>query len=268
MSRCHLAVAPLACLIVALPAAANERHFTRSHETAVLPPGTVEIEPMTTFRMGRDRYFSRIDNRLEFELGIADRWMSAFYLNFSASGTRGPDGSIDAPLEYGGVSSEWKVKLSDPVADPVGSALYLEGTLAPGELGIEGKVLIDKRVGDWGMVVNGAYEFEHALGGGDSEHKATVTAGVGWFLSPRMSLGLEAMSVNVLQDDAGGAGLKLQHGAVSAGPVVSYATQGWWVALSVTPQLLGYGAAVPSGRGLDLAEFERVQARVLLGVHL
>jgi hypothetical protein len=57
-------------LLLATPGLANERHFTLSYESATLPAGAVEIEPQTTFRMGREQYYLGLDHRLEFEVGI------------------------------------------------------------------------------------------------------------------------------------------------------------------------------------------------------
>src|SRR5262245_16740137 len=45
------------------PARANERHFAFTYESPTLPAGAVELEPWTTWRVGRDRYYSRFDHR-------------------------------------------------------------------------------------------------------------------------------------------------------------------------------------------------------------
>src|SRR5207249_1946531 len=70
--------------LAALPhsASANERHFSYTYETGVLPPGGKEIELSTTLRQGRENFYSGLDHRMEFEVGVADNLMTSFYLNW------------------------------------------------------------------------------------------------------------------------------------------------------------------------------------------
>src|SRR5262245_41025086 len=105
-------------------AIANERHFTYAYETAVLPPGARELAVWTTPRIGKDTFYPRFDQRVEFEVGLTDRLMTAFYLNATAKTAQAATG-LASELELG-VASEWKLKLLDPVADPFGLALYAE----------------------------------------------------------------------------------------------------------------------------------------------
>ena len=72
-------------LSLLLPAAdfANERKFTYTYETLTLPPGTREIEIWNTYRTDKDYFYRRIDQRVEYEFGITENFMSAFYLNTS-----------------------------------------------------------------------------------------------------------------------------------------------------------------------------------------
>lgn len=251
-------------------AIANERHFTLSYETATLPAGAVEIEPQTTFRMGREHYYLGMDHRLEFEFGITDRLMSAIYLNFGSETFRGENG-IDATSGIQGVSSEWKYHLTDATADAIGSALYLELTARPLEYEIEGKLLLDKRLGQLHLVTNLIYEhgWEY-VGVWNDEHKIAVSLGATYFLTEHFTLGGEAFAQGIVETDAPGEGnLGLQHGAVFVGPVMSYASRSWWVTTSVTPQIVGFGNAVTlAGTTRDLEDFHAVQARVILGIHL
>jgi hypothetical protein len=63
-----------------------------------------------------------MDNRLEFELGVADGLQTAWYFNWSST-TQDEDGVRVRESSFKGVSNEWELKLSDPVAD----ALVLSG---------------------------------------------------------------------------------------------------------------------------------------------
>ena len=70
--------------LAAASASASERHFTYTYESAVLHPGGREFEPWSTFRLGKDGHFARLDTRLEAELGVTDRLQTSLYLNLSA----------------------------------------------------------------------------------------------------------------------------------------------------------------------------------------
>src|SRR5581483_9323147 len=47
------------------PALANERHFTYTYESGVLPPGAREVELWSTYRTGRHEYYTELDHRAE-----------------------------------------------------------------------------------------------------------------------------------------------------------------------------------------------------------
>src|SRR5258706_8918421 len=62
----------------------GDRNFTYTYQTSVLAKGHKEIEIWTTERGGRDLpFYSAIDNRMEFEVGLTNKLQSAFYLNFA-----------------------------------------------------------------------------------------------------------------------------------------------------------------------------------------
>lgn len=266
MSR--LTPACLLTVLFALPAAANERHFTFSHESATLPAGAVEIEPWTTLRMGRDAYFLGIDHRLEFELGITDRLMGALYLNFGSETAR--DGAqLASSFQSKGASAELKFKLTDANADAIGSALYLEVTAAPTEMEVEGKLLLDKRLGSVHLVGNVIYEhgWEH-VGYWNDEHKLGLSLGGTYFVTDHFTLGAEAFGQGIIEAPDEHGRPELEHGAVFLGPVVGLSAANWWLTTSVTPQIVGFGEALSAtGAARDLEDFHAVQARMLLGMH-
>lgn len=140
--RISLALLSVAAgLAFSTPCWANHRLFTYTYETAVLPQDARELELWTTWRGGRDRYYSAFDHRLEFEIGLTDQLMTAFYLNFGAVTAETPFGLRETSFDYQGVSSEWKYKLFDPFADPLGLGLYAEFSAGTREYEIELKVL-------------------------------------------------------------------------------------------------------------------------------
>ncbi|HEY4103251.1 MAG TPA: hypothetical protein VGM44_05140, partial [Polyangiaceae bacterium] len=135
-------------------ARASERHFGFTYESSVLNPGTAELAPWTTVRAGRADYYNAIDGRIEFNYGLMKNLEGAFYWNFSsvAEDVLVPGATQLSRLndsEFDSFSLDLKYKLSDPVADAIGSALYLEGTLGPLIAGVEGRVILDRQVGSW-----------------------------------------------------------------------------------------------------------------------
>jgi hypothetical protein len=274
MSRPHLRPLLLAAAVlapfVAAPrrAAANERHFTFTYESATLPRGAREIEVWTSPALGRGHFYARFDQRFEFEVGVTDRLMTAFYVNFSGSNETVFDPATmtkqrQQSFDFGGVSSEWKYKLSDPVADAVGLALYGEVLVSPTESELETKLILDKQVGDLLLAANivGEYELEYGtIQETEPEVKLEGHLALGYQVHPGLWLGLEARSETILEE-----GEKLESSTLHAGPVLAYGSKGWWAAFTLTPQL----PALKSEHGTrDLAYKEALTARLLFAFHL
>lgn len=253
-------------------AEASDRHFNRTYESAVLNPGAMELEPWTTWRAGRDAYFSRFDQRLEFEVGVVENLQTALYWNFKAvtADSSVPDATgmgttrvRSSAFEFSGISSEWKYKLSDAVADAVGSALYGEVSIGPAEVELEAKVIVDKQIGSLLFAANPVFEFEWGMGELETEKeiKTGVAAGAGYFVKPNMVVGVELEQYNKLEHG------ELEHSRVSAGPSFAVASDRYWLTLSVLPQILAFKGASPDSH-LDLSDGEYVQTRILMGFDL
>jgi hypothetical protein len=247
--------------MVAMSAGASERRFTYTYDSSVLNPGDRELEPWTTIRFGQADYYARFDERVEFEMGVAERLQTAWYLNFRGR-ARGSGAQFSESFDFQGVSWEWKYKVMDPVADALGLALYGEIGLAPSELELEAKLIFDKRFGPFLAAVNLVGEQEWGYDGTsvEGELKLELDGGFAWLTDFGVALGLELRSTNVM---VGGA---LAHAGVFLGPTVSYSARSWWAALTLQPQLFAPAGATVGG--LDLAEFERVNLRILFGWHL
>jgi hypothetical protein len=258
MRRVFLAF--VAASTFASAAAASERRFTYTYESGVMRPGAWEIEPWSTFRLGKSDFYSRFDSRIEAELGLTDRLQTALYLNMKAVSADTPLGRV-SETELQGISSEWKLKLADPVADRAGVALYGELSAGPAEVELEAKLILDKRVGRFlgalNVVAEREWEFEQE--GTEKETIFEVDAAACWFLTPRLTAGLELRSHTVFLPDE-----EPTRSALFLGPTVAYARERWWVAASVLPQVTALAGA--SDGGLDLEEHERVEVRVLFGL--
>ena len=243
-------------------AGANERHFTYVYESATLPTSGREIEIWTTPRIGREDYYWRFDQRAEFEVGVTDRLQTALYLNFEAV-SQDTAGVMESELAFGGVSSEWKVRVLDDVSDGLGLAGYAEVTGATSEWELEGKLILDKRLGNLLLAGNLVVEqeWERTMGATEDETGLEAVLGAAWAFTPGLHAGLEVRNHNQIKEG------EYEHSALFAGPVFAYAAAGWWVALSVLPQL----PALHKQGGGDsrvLDDHEKLNARLLFAFHL
>jgi hypothetical protein len=248
---------------------ANERRFAYVYETPVLSPGARELEIWNTYRSGKEYMFRRLDQRIEMEFGVADRLMTAFYLNYEwvASDDNGalPGGTLGSE-QTASISNEWKYKIADRVADPLGAAVYAEYTFGLLERELEMQVILDKQFGRFLFAGNlvGEHEWEDDMVNGVTETERELTlgvrGGVAYSVSAQFSLGVEVVEQNILKEGT------VEHAALFAGPVLSYATDDWWATLTVMPQVAALKGETVDG--LDLGEFERSQVRLLLSFHL
>ena len=245
---------------------AGEHHFGFTYESSVLNPGTAELQPWTTVHAGRADYYNALEARAAFAYGIVKNLEGAFYWNFSSVAedivvpgatqrTRLNDSTFDS------FSVDLKYKLSDPVADALGSALYLEGTYGPLEAGVEGRVLLDKQLGSWLFAANLIGDgIEHLELRSVSEARASASLAAGYFATPSVVPGFEIRSENSVSN-------ALDWSVLYFGPSVSVLTEGFWATLALEPQIAAFKGKTP-GHSFDLTNNERVQARLLLGFHL
>ncbi len=248
---------------------AQDRIFNYIYQSGVLGKDQKELEIWTTLRTGREDYYRRIDTRAEFEIGLGKRLQTAFYLNYSskASGIMTDTVSTLERESDFSFSNEWKVKLSDPAADIVGSAIYGELTIGTAEFEAELKVILDKQIGLTTHALNITFEPEWEWGPekgqikAEAEYKFEFDYGVGVMLGKGWTLGAEIRNPNVYVDDS------WAHSALYAGPTVSFSRNDFWVNLTFMPQVIGLRGKTP-GQGLNLEEFERYQVRLLFMVGL
>ncbi len=248
---------------------ANEHRFGYVYETGVLAPGAKELESYTTLRAGREEYYSALDHRLSFEVGVAPNLMTAFYLNMNNTTSADTVGNMTTQFEWQGFSNEWKLKLMDPLADAVGLGLYAELTFNTAGMELEPKILVDKQIGKWILAANLITEFEYeatANGMELAEIAPDASLGATYALAKGVHLGVEARNHNaVLKNDSG----RMEHAfsALYAGPVIAYATESWWMTFSVLPQLPALSKA-EGGSILELDDGEKINARLLFSFHI
>ncbi len=248
-------------------AQANERRFTYSYESAVLPQGQRELEFWTTWRTGRADYYSRFDHRAEFEFGVTDRLMTSVYLNWEKITIQDPTDprATVTSGSFKGISSEWKYKVLDPVANPVGLALYQEYTVDSDEFEWESKLIVDKKVGNTLLAYNLTLEPEWEFNPGHTAYEVGFenTLGVTHFVTPRFAAGLEVRNHNEKTKDSTG----FEHSALFIGPVLSYARDTWWIAATFMRQLPALKKSLSNPQdNLILDEHEKTNIRILASI--
>lgn len=260
-SRLLAVACGLTCLALPAVASANERHFGYSYESAVLPEGSREIEVWNTYRTGRARFFTQMDHRVEFEVGLTSRLQTAFYVNFSGVAEDGVNGVQTSRFDYKGISSEWKLRLSDPVADVLGIALYGEFALAPDVYDIEAKIIVDKRIGNLLLASNLIFEPEWERKESEAEIELAATLGASYFLLPNLAVGAEGRIETKMTDEA------TSGVAAYAGPTVAWSSKDVWAVFTFQRQLPALKKESGGGNYLQDGH-ERYQARVLFSFHL
>lgn len=249
---------------------ANERRFGYTYESSVLPPGAREIELWNTDRRGRTYFYRRLDQRVEYEFGVSNNLMSAFYFNVTSrsrdTNEEAAGGSKSSSTAFS-VSNEWKYKLMDRVADPFGFALYGEGTLGTDKFELEGKLIADKQLMNLLVAADlvGEYEASSDVVNGteviSEEFKIKADAGIAYVFTNGFGAGAELRNENIYVSGS------LKHSSLFFGPTLSYASEEIWATLTFLPQVHSFHGGTTTGKNIDLDEFEKIQTRLLLSFH-
>lgn len=250
-------------LLFSLPSIAQDRLFTYTYQSTVLNKGQRELEVWNTLRTGRQDYYARIDNRTEFEIGLGKNLQTAFYLNLTSK-TKTVELNAAKSLETENeisFSNEWKYKILDPVAHPVGLALYGEYGIGSSEYELEGKLILDKKIKDFTLAANAVYELELKPGYDGSEKewekeiKNEYYLALGYSFSTKFHVTIENAFKNVFEEGT------LLHSALYTGPGVAFVQDNFWVNFTVLPQVASFKGE--TNTKLNLNEFEKVQFRLL-----
>ncbi len=124
-------------------------------------------------------------------------------------------------------SNEWKFQLSDPVANSIGSALYLELGVGADEYEIEGKIILDERINKNFFAMNIVCELELETELEKEDEK--IECEIEWetpieidlaymhFFKPTFGLGLEVRSMNGIAKEKG-----WENSVIFAGPTLFF----------------------------------------------
>jgi hypothetical protein len=258
---------------------ATDRNFVFTYESRTLQGGLRELEAWMSYNYGRKDFYSAVQNRLEFEIGLGKKLQTSFYLNLDAetlpitvyNPVADENGNVVFEQQdfletkfSTGFSNEWKYQLSDPSANKIGSALYGEIGISPNEYELEARVILDKRFNDFITALNLVGELEWKAEGDsaqetkwEQESKFEVDYGLVYTLPKNFSFGFEARNINVFHDS------ELEHSALFIGPVISYKQNNWWISFGAQPQIVDLKTG-----GFDLEDHEKLNARLLFSYSL
>lgn len=250
---------------------AQDRNFARTYQTNVLPKGAIDLEFWHTSRMGHSgQFFHAQDQRLEVEFGLGKNWQTAFYLNkFQKRYSTSSDGTVTS--NEIGFSNEWKVKLSDPVANKIGLALYGEWSIKGGdELELETKLIMDKVVGKHLFAFNAVYEYEKEFEWEDgkinsSGYEMPVEFDLAYMynIKKKIGVGFELRNHN---DIAKGNGW--EHSVLFGGPTINFRSDRWFIIANYQPQWVNLKKTSTSPGSKELSAHEKTEARILIGIAL
>jgi hypothetical protein len=247
----------------------QDRLFTYTYQSGVLNQGQREIEVWNTLRTGKSDFYTRLDNRTEIEIGLGHHLQTSFYVNLSSI-SQSVDNNGSKTLETENeisFSNEWKLKLTDPVANPVGIALYGEYGIGTKEYEFEGKLILDKQLNKLTIASNLVYELELEAESEaneiewEKEHKADFNLALAYSFSSKFALTLENTYRNVIKEG------ELEHSALYSGLGFSFVQDKFWMNFTVLPQIKSFKGQ-SEDNNLNLNEFEKVQFRLLFSYAL
>lgn len=254
----------LGLFLSALSAQAQDRLFTYTYQSNVLNKGQKELEVHSTMRNTRKHFYRGFDHSLEFEVGFGAKLQSAFYLNYGYSKSIETTENIkklEDAVNYS-FANEWKLKLTDPVNNPIGSALYFEYKLGADEVELESKLIFDKQIGKTIQAFNivGEYEIAKEFDRNadeieiETEHEfeLNLNYGFAYQINKNLSFGVELLSKNKIEEN------DLKYSMFSAGPCLSYNFEGFWINLTCLPQVTNFKTGQQ-----ELAKNEKIQTRLI-----
>lgn len=231
------ALALLLSLLLAVPSFAGSRRFTYVYEVTTSPPGDVEVENWVTWKTHQpdDHNFDRVEFRHELEFGITEKFQAAIYLadwNYHRGVSAGEPG-----FTLDGSAVELIYNLTNPVADPIGLAVYQEVQAGYRRFESESKLIAQKNLGRFVAAYNATLEAAwEGEGLREREGEFQQSLGLSYEVSPRLLFGAEFVHEIAFPDWS-----EAEPGKFFAGPNISFRHRNWWVTVTALAQITDAG---------------------------
>ena len=261
----YIYITTLLSCILTISGIAQDRQFARTYQSSTLPKGAMDLEGWNTYRFGRKTLYNRLDQRIEFEVGLCDNVQTAFYFNLSHKLAAAGD-TLDGVTKSSSFtfSNEWKWNVINSATHKFGFALYGELTVGAHEVELEGKLIFDKKTEKNLLALNIVGEYEMGFGWEDGktvmEKEIKVENDFAYLrlIKPNFGLGIELKQHNVFVDGA------MEHSALFGGPTIYYSGARHFIILNILPQWMNMGETKDTD-ALDLSEYEKFEIRLLFG---
>lgn len=263
-------------IITAATSFAQDRVFAYTYQTNVLNKGDFDIEFQNELRIGKAGAFSpyvfgqHLNQRLEFEVGFGKNVQTSFYINselFKFADTSSTDLNQELEISF---SNEWKWKLSDPVANRIGFALYEELEFGGNNVESETKLIFDKRWQKDLIAFNivGTYEIEMEISREDNitktewESASPVEFDLGYlhFFSPGIGLGIEVRNNNDISMEDGWI-----NSVLFGGPAFHASVGKFFANITALPQIVNLRKTDAAPGNRDYSNYEKLEVRALIG---
>ncbi|HEX4640521.1 MAG TPA: hypothetical protein VH252_03995 [Chthoniobacterales bacterium] len=231
------AIAIILSLLLALPALAGSRRFTYVYEVTTSPPGDVEIENWVTWKTRKpdDRGFDQVDFRHELEFGITEKFQLAVYVadwNYHHGMSAGEPG-----FTLDGSAIELIYNLTNPVADPIGLAVYQEFQGGYRRFESESKLIAQKNLGKFVVAYNATLEAEwEGEGLEEREGEFQQSLGLSYEITQRILVGAEFVHEIAFPDWS-----ETEDGKFFAGPNISIRYHNCWATMTALAQITRAG---------------------------
>ena len=219
---------------------ASPKDFATTYNATSLPKGTFEFEHALLWNHFGGSDGLKFEHELEY--GVTDRWQLAALAKWEYERADG-EGS-DSAFTSAGIESLYQVL--NPNKDPIGLAVVLEAAIGDEEAALEGKIFLQKNVGDWMLNYNVSLESVWAGDNYGDEKVAEFqqSAAIGYRVTPQLTVGVEAVQAGAWLDWS-----EKEENALFVGPSVAFKQEHFWFAIGAQFQVTNDEAS-PDMRGV------------------
>jgi hypothetical protein len=194
--RAAILAMAIATALIAKSAHATPRPLPFTYTTDTLAPGELEVEQyaditqVTAFNANlKPVFYGATQFQTEFEYGIAERLELGLYVVYVP--TPAEYGDLPQTTETTGVKERLRYVLADPGAWPVDVGLYGELVEGQTEAELEGKILLQRRIGKLRIDANLWVEYELYYDAPRKDFVINPTLGATYEITPMVHLGAE-----------------------------------------------------------------------------